>query len=370
MARAVVIVLGCLGALPAGAALAALIGLGVVRELAALQVGLAAALLTLLPMAGLWALGGRSAWAALAAQWSWSILLLLGLPGFFPGEVPGAIGTGFAVLAAPAGPALTARAAWFGERVARPVVSAPQGEAPAPEAERALPDCLPAAAPIAGDQVALPYEGQGHSLAIPVQFGDVELPMLFDTGASVTTLDAKSLRRLGIAVPPDAPEITLRTANGERTTKLVMLPKVWVGGLPVEGVTVGVCEECADERTSGLLGLNVSSQFLVTVDTARREVVFQARDGGTDRLIDVAPWLDVRATATLYPDTRVEVEVTAENRADRLVAQATVGLACGEDRFVVRLADIAPGASAVGTANLPRGTDCQDYRVSIDHASW
>ena len=39
---------------------------------------------------------------------------------------------------------------------------------------------------MAGDQVALPYEGQGHSLAIPVQFGDLELPMLFDTGATVS----------------------------------------------------------------------------------------------------------------------------------------------------------------------------------------
>lgn len=369
--RALLLLLGFVGVLPAGAAVGALIGLGVVRDLPALQVGLAAALVTVLPIAGLWSLLGRQAWALVLAQWVWSALLLAGLPGFFPGEIPGAIGTGFAVLAAPAGPELTARAARLGERLATPVVAAPQGELPAPAAEKALPDCIPGVAVAAtGDQVALPYEGQGHSLAIPVQFGDVEIPMLFDTGASVTTLDSATLRRLGISVPADAPEITLRTANGERTSKLVMVPKVWVGGLPVEGVTVGVCEECADDRTKGLLGLNVSSQFLVTVDTARREVVFQARDSAQDRLIDVAPWLAIQATATIYPDTRVEVRVTAENAAPRTVREAQVGVMCGEERYAVKLADIGPGERGEKVASLPRGTDCEDYRVALDHARW
>ena len=42
---------------------------------------------------------------------------------------------------------------------------------------------------------------------------------------------------------------------------------------------------------AGLLGLNVSGQFLVTVDTARKEVVFQARgfaagdSGGSAKLL-------------------------------------------------------------------------------------
>lgn len=370
MTRVLIFLLAALGVLPASAALAALIGLGVLRALPALQVGVAAALVLVLPMTGLWTLTGRQPASAVLALWGWSALLLIGLPGYFPGEIPGAVGTGLAVIVAPFGPSYTAAAARLGEFVARPVAQAPQGAAPAPAAERPLPDCVPVATALAGDQVALPYEGSGHSLAIPVQFGDVELPMLFDTGATVTTLDTAALRRLGVTVPDDAPEITLRTANGERTTRLVLVPRVWVGGLPVDGVTVGVCEECADERTSGLLGLNVSSQFLVTVDTARREVVFGARDGAQDRTIDVGPWLDIRATATLFPDTRVEVQVVADNRAERAVTEATVGLQCGDDRFVVRLADIAPGGTRTGTANLPRGTDCAEYRVALDRAAW
>jgi len=359
------------GSLPALAAVAALTGLGVARGLSAVHVATAAALVTILPVVGLWSLFGRSGPALAAALPLWSALLLLGLPGYFPGEVPGAIGTGFAVYASAGGRDAAVDAARFGEAVGGSVANAPAGEVPAPEAERASPECLPcAAAPLAGDQVALPYEGSGHSMIIPVQFGDVELPMLFDTGASVTTLGRASLRAIGVSVPADAPEITLRTANGERTAKLVFVPRVWVGGMLVEGVTVGICEECADDRSAGLLGLNVSSQFLVTVDTRRKEVVFQARDDDGERLIDVAPWLRVEASATVWPDTRVVVDVRGRNAAPRAIAEATVGITCGDERFVARLRDIPAQGQGATTVNLPRGSECGSYKISLDAAKW
>lgn len=356
--------------MPFGTAVCALVGLGVVRDLPPTHVALVGALLPSLPIAGFWAMGGRKPWAAVVGLWTWSGLLLAGLPGYFPGEVPGAIASGMAVLAAPGGLDASREAARLGSRLAEPVAAAREGVAPAPEAERPTPVCPPAAAAATGDQVALPYEGQGHSLAIPVQFGEVELQMLFDTGATVTTLSRADLRRIGIPVPADAPEITLRTANGERTARLVMVPKVWVGGLPVVGVTVGVCEECADAHTAGLLGLNVSGQFLVTLDTARKEVVFQVRDSDPDRVVDIAPWMSVRATATVFPDERVEVVVDADNRADRAVSEARVGIHCGGEDFLVRVNDIPARGHGNGRVSLPRGTSCEAYTVSLDGARW
>lgn len=369
MQRALLAVAILVGLFPTGAAVAALTGLGVLRGLSAAHVGAAAATITLLPVAGLWSLFGRSNMAFAAALLVWPSLLIVGLPGYFPGEVSGAMSTGFAVFAAAGGRDLAVKAAAVGEQVGNQAESAPSGKLQAPEAARAVPDCKPSAVPLAGDQVALPYEGSGHSVVVPAQFGDVELSMLFDTGASLTTLNQAALRRIGVSVPSDAPEITLRTANGQRTARLVVVPRMWVGGLPVDGVTVGVCEECADDHTSGLLGLNVSSQFLVTVDTSRQEVVFQARDGG-DRRIDVSPWLRVEARASIFPDTRVEVEVTGDNAAPRAITDATVGVTCGDDHFVAHLTDIPPHSVATTTVNLPRGTDCEQYRVSLDAARW
>lgn len=330
----------------------------------------ASVLLPVLPVAGVWALTGRRREGLAIGLLAWPILLLAGLPGYFPGEVSGAISTGMAVFASPGGAEVARSAARLGTALSAPVEATDVGHLPAEAATVPGPECPPPSAVTATDAVALPYEGQGHSLAIPVEFGDVELQMLFDTGASLTTLDRASLRRIGVAIPSDAPEVTLRTANGERTARLVLIPKVWVGGLLVEGVTVGLCEECAGDRTSGLLGLNVSGQFLVTVDTARKEVVFQVRQGGVERIVDISPWMDVKATATLYPDERVEVAVEAVNNAARDVQSAKVGIRCGEQTFEVTLPAVPAGDRATKSATLPRGTNCDRYRVTLESARW
>jgi clan AA aspartic protease (TIGR02281 family) len=230
--------------------------------------------------------------------------------------------------------------------------------------------CPPPSTVTSGDQVALPYEGQGHSLAIPVSFGDTEFPMMFDTGATVSTLTTDALRKLGIVPGPEAPVVTLRTANGARDTRLVLVDEVWIGGFQVKGVTVGVCDECGDSKTYGLLGLNVSGQFLVTLDTARKEVVLTERGFRTDRLLDVGPWLDVAAQAAIYPDDRVEVTVTAHNRSDRAITEARVGVRCGKDAFVVELLAVPPKGDAEEVASLPRGTRCDAYRVQLESAQW
>jgi clan AA aspartic protease (TIGR02281 family) len=358
------------GLVPIATALAALLGLGVARDLTPIAGSLTAFALVGVPVAGLWALFGRSSGALAAACWLWPTGLLAALSGYFPGELTDAVSTGFAVIAAPGGSDASAGAARLAQRAAAPLQALPQGNAAPDEAPRAAEACPPAPTQAAGDAVALPYEGSGHSLALPVQFGDDELNMLFDTGATFTTLDRARLRQLGIPVPSDAPEITLRTANGERRAQLVLVPRVWVGGLPVDAVTVGVCEECADERVAGLLGLIVSGQFLVTLDTARKEVIFQPRGGEADRLVDIGPWLEVSSSATVYPDERVEVRVRARSRAPRAVARADVEVACGQDRFTVSLRDIPAGGQVEEEPRLPRGVDCDPYKITLAHARW
>lgn len=360
-----------LGLVPATVAFAAVVGLGVAREVPTVVLAGAAVGLVGVPVAGLWSLFGRGPAAGIVALWAWSLGLLVGLPAFFPGEVPGAVADGFGTLGALGGRDAAATAARAGSMLAQPVAHAPVGRPPLVEAERAPTECPPAPVDLGSvDQVALPYEGQGHSLVIPVQFEDAELDMLFDTGATYTTLDRRSLARLGVEVPADAPVIEVRTANGPRTAQLVLVPRLWVGGLGVEGVTVGVCDECADDRTVGLLGLNVSGQFLVTVDTARKEVIFQVRPGSADRVVDVSPWLELRSTARLWADGRTEVEVHAQNHADRPVHEARVGIHCGDEHFVVRLADLPAGEARTETSALPRDVDCQSYRVTLDGARW
>jgi predicted aspartyl protease len=372
MSRSVAVVLLLLGFVPVGACLATWVGLGVMRGLPGPEiVGLAVAI-TGVPIAGIWALGGQQLSGLALGMWAWPALLLFAVPGYFPGELDDAMSTGLAVFASPAGTtAARASADKLADKVAQLTSAAAglNGVPPPLEAQRAERECPPAMV-LGDDQVALPYEGQGHSMIIPVQFGESELPMLFDTGASFTTLDARTLKALGLRVAPDAPVVTLHTANGDRTARLVVALTVWVGGLPVEGVTIALCEECADDRVRGLLGLNVSGQFLVTIDTAGQQVLFQPRTGKPDRVADVQPWLDTRATVTLYTDGRAESEASATNRSNRRVEDAVVGVHCGKEHRTIELGPIGAGETVSAKARLPRDAACETYSVTLDHARW
>ncbi|MBL8618457.1 MAG: retropepsin-like domain-containing protein [Deltaproteobacteria bacterium] len=316
-----------------------------------------------------------------------SATLLYAFPLYLPGERGAALGRGLALAAAPASaadPAVSRRWGAWGNIIDKLLPGAPAGrvlvEAPlasAPEAPPAAPPPAPAEVPggeDAHDHVVLPYEGSGNALHVPVEIegprGElVEVTMIFDTGASFTTLDTATLHRLGLRVPADAPEVRVHTAAGERSSRLVLVPRVWLGGLQVEGVTVGVCDDCANGVDVGLLGLNVSGRFLTTVDQARREILLRPRQGPDDRLADVRYWVELGAEATRWPDGQIEARVRLENRADRDILGATVELRCDEVREV-KIGRVRAGRVHEEEVRLPTGIDCDPYEVALSAARW
>lgn len=362
-----------------GLAAVLVLGLGILRALPGVWVAVGVLALTLGPPLGLlWALppAGRR-WALGPALLGWSVCVIVGFGGLFPGERAAAAGAGVQVLIEGFGwPGTASGARAFVDRL-----PALPGKAPLPTAPAvaALPVAAPApvaaaapAGPAPDGGVVLPYEGEGVSLIVPLELEDrsgvpVEVPLVFDTGATLTTLDRATLRRLGVTVPRDAPEITFFTANGERRAPLVLLDRAWFGGLLVEGVTVGVCDKCATEGHAGLLGLNVSRRFLVTVDQSRKELHLQPRV--VDASDEVRWWAELESTATRHPDGRVEVEVLLHNRSARPIQAARVDVRCGE-AWAAELADIAPHATGRTEVALPPGTDCDGYSVSLGAAAW
>ncbi|MCB9746164.1 MAG: retropepsin-like domain-containing protein [Alphaproteobacteria bacterium] len=363
-------------------AVVTLLGVGVLREVPGGVAAIAAVGVGVLPALGLGALWGRQVRPEPLAvgMLLWPLLVLLGLPFYFPGEREEAMATGMALAASPWGPEASARGAALGQRVSGWLGEEPEVQLPPPAAVPLEDEPQAIASPAIAvstdhpeDEIALPYEGAGRSLVIPVTFeaGETrELSMLYDTGATYTTLSEDALRSLGARVSRDAPEITMRTANGERSSRLVLLDRVWLGGFEVEGVTVAVCDECADEDSAGLLGLNVTGRFTVTVDPSRRELVLKPRGDAADRKLDIGQWLKVSGTATAWSDGRVVVELAVDNEAPREVAEVVVGVHCQGESFKSTILDIAPGGTGEERVSLPRGTDCSEYRISVESASW
>ena len=383
LTKLVKVLLVLTGLLPAGVALAALVGLGVMRDGFPPVISVGAVGVALLPAVGLAGLTRFKPEALSGALWLWSSLLLIGLPTWFPGERADAIATGFMWFGALGGEETAQRAAALGERVA--ALLGPEvlsGTPPAPELEpvsapppppRPEPARAATARLMTEDQVVLPYEGKGRSLRVPVSFdsdtGDEEIWMLFDTGATFTTLDEATLRTLGVPIPRDAPEVTLQTAGGARQAKLVLIDRIWLGGFPVDGVTVAICEPCSDSGVSGLLGLNVSGQFQVTLDHDQQEMVLKPRTG-TDRHLDIGEWLDISTRLAAWTDGRMELTINAANVSDREIRDAEVAIQCPDERFNFTLKRMRADDTTEEKVSLPRHTSCPEYRVSLERAVW
>jgi clan AA aspartic protease (TIGR02281 family) len=357
------------GSAVAAIAYAAMLGLGLHRHAPPWIVSVSATILVFGPplvAAGFTGRGRVSVFGVFAGMWS--IALLSALPVYFPGERSQAVVSGLALVHS--GPE------WemFSRALAHSLPEEPSIADPElPEAEVVSVPVLPPAAPLRENEIALPYEGEGRRLSVPVTFQNgrhaVEREMMVDTGATYTTLPVEVLARLGARPAPDAPTIVLHTANGEREAQVVLLDAVWLGDLRIDGVAIATCEACASGETAGLLGLNVTGNFNLTIDADRHEVVFASRSD-LNRRLDVSPFVNVNASLARYPGGRLEVDVAVENAAGRPIHGAIAEIRCGEQAWTVDVREIPPGGPTHARRRLPEHPACGQYQVALTTATW
>jgi predicted aspartyl protease len=367
-------------------AAAALTGVGLTRQLPGETAVMAGLLLTLLPALGLVSLlrGGPSLLAA--AIWVWSLAVLLCLPVYFPEKRVDATARGLHLIAAPMGARSAERLSRLGAGLVGLLGSEPER---LPEAiqmsDEECPDTREdtAGATLARAEtgatraervVVLSYQGDGTSMLVPVFFdGPVygeEFALLFDTGATYTTLNREALAAIGVEVPPDAPTVTLHTAGGEASSQLVLVDAVWLGEEMLEWVTVAVCEPCAGRGVAGLLGLNVTGQFEVGLHNDRKQIELRRLPGRESRKLDIGQWLELESRVRHWRDGRVQIELKGTNRAAAGIARALVELGCPGGRFSIELEDIPARGAGTTRLSLPYDTDCSDYQIDLLGGSW
>ncbi len=391
--------LAVLGAslLPMSLALLAILGLSAMRGASPVTAGVAAISLTLLPPLGLAGLVRYRPWALGGALGIWSLLLVGTLPVWFPGERAEAFARGVAFVALEDGePWPAARAlgnvahqllggdAFEGKRPPGPALPVAPPPAPAaplistPSPAVAVAPVPPPAPPPAAPEPAsgggtIQYEGEGNSLRVPVVFegshGELELPwMLWDTGATFTTLPEAMVRKLGVTLGPDAPKVSLQAATGAHEVRLAIVPRVQVGGHIVEGVTVAVCDTCASEDVSGLLGLNVTSQFVTTHDPAAHKLTLLERPEPHDRRVDLSAWMTPSGSVTKHGDGKVTAEIIVTSRAERSALDVVVELACPDQNHEIKLSAIPVHGRVSKT--IPLAGPCENALLKVVGGTW
>jgi clan AA aspartic protease (TIGR02281 family) len=367
-----------------------LFGLGLERSLPPWLSGSVALVMVLVPSFGLRAVLSGSRSTSPLALFLWSLGLLVCLP-LYVGDFPSSVRLGLNVALSPAGEPIAEGAARLGSLVAgrlseggRP--SLPRAAEIRDDVQGPAVDLITAELPgspafVAEKEeqgevqtVTLAVDGEGMSLKVQAMLESEgrsrEVQFLFDTGATLTTLDRRTLRELGVDVSEDAPTATLQTAAGQVESSVVLLDRLWLGSVAIENVAVAVCEPCAQEETRGLLGLNVTSLFDVTMNSGEQELRLRPVSVSGDRRLDVNHFVQLDATVTMWRLGRVEVAVEASNAAEVPISELVVELVCGERSFAVQIDDVAAGDSAGTELELPRGTDCRTYQVILRSARW
>jgi len=371
--------------LPLMLGVAGITGLGILRQVPLGLATLTGLALTLLPPLGLAHLGLRH---PTGLVWLWTALMLASLPLYFPGERDAAIGKGLGELSAFLGSEPSRKIATAGVALVRllgddpkpavaqpldPLASNPADPArsfPAPDP----PNLEPIESGKDLDEVELAYRGDAHSLRVEVEIDGPEIgeafAMLFDTGATFTTLNYASLQAIGVSIGNDAPRVTMQTANGPIEADLVLVDAIWLAGAPVEWVTVAVCDSCANPPAVGLLGLNVSQRFQVSLDHDRQSIRLKPRQGQDNRALDIRNWLRMRSEVREDWNGGVELKLTGINGSRREIESAVVVLECSNSAFSIRLDSIPPKGEATTELTLPRGTDCREQTLDLSRGRW
>jgi len=115
--------------------------------------------------------------------------------------------------------------------------------------------------------------------------------MLFDTGATMTTIDMSIANRAGISIEGAEP-ITVRGADSRISGHLVIVKELWLGDLNLGAVAVHVIHFSPESEVQAVLGMNIIKEFKVTIDLLLKTANY-------DGTIIMSPTYDTTEISTL-----------------------------------------------------------------------
>ncbi len=121
--------------------------------------------------------------------------------------------------------------------------------------------------------VAAPRFGRMGPFVVTTYLDGFEVPLVVDTGASLTTLEYEVVEELGVDIDEER-VIHAITATGPAVFPTARLSVVEIAGHRLEGLMVAVCEGCGGRGAGGLLGLDVQAELGVELDVRRGELRF------------------------------------------------------------------------------------------------
>lgn len=226
-------------------------------------------------------------------------------------------------------------------------------------------------------ELTLAFERRGNAIVVPVRLtnGDdsVDVKMIFDTGATLTTIDSPTLEKLGLAQDHRNPTISVHTANGTVQRQIMTLDKIAIESAAVPGgLTVSLCEPCARGDVVGLLGLNYSRHFQVILDTDAGKLRLKRKRPSPGHLADIRPFVSFKEINGIRRGKSLEVSLTLHNDSDRAIEEAVVAVVWEKKRYYQNTGFVSPqGKKDVSLkAKLDSSRKGSAFQVELHQARW
>jgi len=118
------------------------------------------------------------------------------------------------------------------------------------------------------DAITIPLRCMGNHFLVKLQInGQVEGLFILDTGASLTLISPEIARMAGISAGDSAPILPIKTASGIIFPPLVYVGSFTLGDLTLEGKEVVIHDLHQARNISGLIGMDILSDYQVTLDS-------------------------------------------------------------------------------------------------------
>lgn len=126
----------------------------------------------------------------------------------------------------------------------------------------------------AGESLPLTTHGSQFVVSASID-GSAPVPLLIDTGAAMTVIDAGLLRRLGYSL--DGKRAWFATASGVVSAPVVSLHNFALGSAAIDELAVGALPLHLPGKVQGLLGMNFLRHFDFNIDQQTRTLHLASR---------------------------------------------------------------------------------------------
>ncbi len=151
--------------------------------------------------------------------------------------------------------------------------STPEKSVPQPGGEETAPSETPKKF---SDAVYIPLRQAGNHYLVQMGInGQAQGYFLLDTGASMTVIGPQIAEKAGIVLDESLPILPLKTASGLIFPSVAHVEKFTLGNLILSGGDVVVHDIHFGKGVSGLLGMDLLSDYLVTLDTQKATLVLK-----------------------------------------------------------------------------------------------